>query len=142
MNVERDIDALLAFIASRAGKRFDWRGSRDCVAFAARAVRAQTGVDPRGDLRWRSRRAARAIVLAEGGLEAAIDRRLARVAPARAQRGDIAAVRGAEFGIALMVVEGQTLVGPAHRGVERLPRSAMTMAWDAMSAGRLLSTDE
>ena len=64
-----------------------------------------------------------------------MDRRLRRVPPALAQRGDIAGVPDPLFGVRLMVVDGVTLVGPGARGLERQPRSAMVIAWDAMSAG-------
>ena len=131
----RDIDALIALIEARAPLRFRWARPRDCVSFAAAAVKAQSGIDVLAGLRWRSRRQALAFLVAQGGLEAATDRRLRRVPPALARRGDIAAVADAEHGIRLMVVEGQTLVGPGAKGLERQPRAAMIIAWDAMSAG-------
>nr|WP_058813361.1 hypothetical protein [Sphingopyxis sp. A083] len=121
----------------RVDRAFSWRGRRDCAHFADAAIVAQTGVSIIGDLRWSSRRAARAIIEAEGGFEAAMDRRLRRIPPALAQRGDIAGVPDPLFGVRLMVVEGVTLVGPGAHGLERQPRSAMTIAWDTMSAGAL-----
>ena len=121
-------------IEQQSAKSFSWRGGRDCVSFAARAVKAQSGVDILGSLKWNNRREAQAIIDAEGGLALAVDRRLERVPEALASRGDIAAVADAEMGIRLMVVEGRTLVGPGARGLARLPRSSMIIAWDAMSA--------
>lgn len=133
--MSRDYPALLALLERRRARRFSWR-SQDCVRFAAAAIKAQTGRDPlKGLPRWRSRREALALARAEGGLEAAVDKRLTRVAPARAQRGDIAGVPDPIFGVRLMVIEGATLVGPGALGLERQPRSAMVMAWSAGERG-------
>lgn len=132
----RDIAALIALLDERIAVPFAWRGKRDCAHFADAAIAAQAGVSIIGDLAWNSRREARAVIDAEGGLEAAMDRRLTRVPPALAQRGDIAAVPDRLFGIRLMVVEGVTLVGPGATGLERQPRGDMTAAWNTMSAGQ------
>jgi hypothetical protein len=128
--MSRDVAALIAAIETRSARRFRWQRGRDCVSFAAACIEAQTGRDPLADLpAWRTRREARAIAGAQGGLEAAIDARLPRIAPALARRGDIAGLPDRLFGVRLMVIEGETLVGPGERGLERLPRSAMVMAW-------------
>jgi len=130
----RDLEALIDTIEIRQRAVFRW-GSNDCVRFAARAVRAQTGRNPLADVpRWRSRREAMAITDEMGGLIAALDARFDRVAPAFAKRGDIAGIEDRLFGVRLMIVEGATLVGPGNRGLERLPREAMTMAWSAVGA--------
>lgn len=130
--MSRDYPALIAVIAARRDRRFRWRRGADCVSFAGACIAAQTGRDPLADLpSWRNLAEARAVLKAEGGLEAATDRRLARTAPALAQRGDIAGLPDPKFGIRLMVIEGDTLVGPGLRGAERLPRSAMVLAWSA-----------
>lgn len=132
--VERDIEALLLWVEARLPKRFDWRGSRDCVAFTMGAVEAQTGIDHLVDLNWRSRREALAVVKAEGGLIAALDKRFPRrIAPALAKRGDFVGIPDKLFGIRLMVVEGSNVVGPGKHGLERQPRTIATMAWDTMS---------
>jgi hypothetical protein len=135
----RDIAALIALIEARSALRFRWTRGRECVGFSGACAHAQTGVDPLAGLpSWRTRREALAVADAEGGLEAAVDRRLARIAPAMAQRGDIAGVPASgsdrRFGIRLMVVEGDTLVAPGARGLERLPRAAMKMAWSITEA--------
>lgn len=130
MTQVRDHEALLALLASRARRPFSWR-SHDCVRFAAAAVKSQTGRDPLAGLRWRTRAEAAALLDAEGGMEAAVSKRLLAVPPALAARGDIAGVPDAEFGLRLMVVEGVLLVGPGPDGLRRLPRSAMTQAWSA-----------
>jgi hypothetical protein len=130
----RDYAALFAFIEARQASGFRWRFPRDCVGFAGAAIAAQTGIDPLADLpRWRTRAEALALAEAEGGLEAGVDKRLTRIAPALAQRGDIAGLPDdSAFGLRLMVIEGATLVGPGARGLERLPRAAMVRAWSAV----------
>lgn len=120
----------------RVAVPFEWRGRRDCACFADAAILAQTGVSVIGDLSWSSRREARAVIEAEGGLERAMDKRLKRVPLALAMRGDIAAIPDPLFGIQLLVIEGASLVGPGEHGLMRLPRSMMTIAWDVMSAAR------
>jgi hypothetical protein len=130
MAQHRDIDALIAWLETVARRPFSWRWH--CVRKAAEAVKVQGGGDFLPGIACRSKRAARALIEAEGGLEAAVDRRLTRIPPALASRGDIAGVPDDEFGIRLLVVEGATLVGPGATGAQRLPRSMMTMAWSAM----------
>lgn len=130
----RDIAALIALLDARVDVPFGWRSGNDCARFADAAIAAQTGVSVIGNWQWQSRREARDVIAAEGGLEAAMDRRLGRVPVALAQRGDIAGVADARFGIRLMVVEGATLVGPGSRGLERSPRAEMIVAWDVMTA--------
>jgi hypothetical protein len=126
----RNYDALLRFIERHAHTRFRWaRRSNNCVSYAGRAAKAQTGRDPLGDLNWSNLREAKRLLARLGGLEAATDGRLPRVAPAMAQRGDIAGVADERFGLRLMVVEGATLVGPGADGNERVPRSEMIAAW-------------
>jgi hypothetical protein len=132
----RDVAALIALLDDRVAIPFAWHGGRDCASFADAAIVAQTGVSVLGDLRWSTRRDAAAVIDAEGGLERAMDKRLKRAPLALALRGDIAAVPDPLFGIQLLVLEGATLVGPGDHGLMRLPRSAMTIAWDVMSAVR------
>src|SRR3546814_13606408 len=86
----RDIEALILLIEDRAALSFGWRGKRDCAGFAAAAIEAQTGVDVLAGLSWSKRGGALAVLDAEGGMETAMDRRLARASPARAMRGDSA----------------------------------------------------
>ncbi|HVQ09521.1 MAG TPA: hypothetical protein VMS43_13905 [Allosphingosinicella sp.] len=126
----RDHGALIGFLAKRAAMPFRWGSARnDCVSFGALAAKAQTARNPLGGLKWGSRKEALALLDELGGLEAAVDARLRRVAPAMAQRGDIAGVADETFGLRLMVVEGSTLVGPGAHRPERLPRAMMVAAW-------------
>lgn len=115
---------------------FAWgRDANDCVSFGLGAVEAQTG---RTDLRhrlpnWRTETGARRVLARIGGLEAAVDSVLTSVPLAHAQRGDIALVEHPVTGAkALMVVEGDTLVGPDASGARRLRRSRMVKAWSAI----------
>lgn len=132
----RDVAALIALLDDRVAVPFGWSQKRDCASFADAAIVAQTGISVLGDLSWSSRREARAVIDAEGGLERAMDKRLKRAPLALALRGDIAAIPDPLFGIQLLVIEGATLVGPGDHGLMRMPRSAMTIAWDVMSVLR------
>lgn len=132
-NQVRDLPALFAFLEARTAVPFDWTGDNDCWSFAALAVKAQTGVDPRGRLRWKTRTGALRLLKKEGGLVAAWDARLSQLPLALAARGDVAAVPDELLGFRALVVEGATLVGPGERGLVRLPRSAAVFAWDALS---------
>jgi len=129
----RDIEALLRQIALRRAIPHSWKRGECCVSFAFACVEAQTGIDWLADIGWwtnwaEARRVARSI----GGLKVALDDRLTRIAPAFAQRGDVAGLPDKAFGVRLMIVEGATLVGPGERGLEHLPRSAMRLAWSAV----------
>lgn len=133
MTAPRDLSALHAFIDSRQRIPRVWgrRNGNDCAGYVLDAVEAQTGVDRAPELDWTDERSGLRVITAEGGLEAAFDRRFQRIAPSLAQRGDIAGVDKGELGIQPMLVEGVTLVGPGDRGNVRLPRRAMTIAWSA-----------
>lgn len=126
----RDHAALSAFLVARMRAPLAWgRQGNDCVAFAAGAALAQTGRDLLADAPdWTTAPAARRVLARLGGLEAVVDARLPRIAPAKAQRGDVALV-ATETGPALMIVEGATLVGPGQTGLVRRPRTAMLRAW-------------
>jgi len=125
----RDYGNLAAYLAGREAMPFAW-GSRanDCISYGAGAIVAQIGIDPLGDLAWNTEAEADALIETLGGLPAALSARLTEVAPALAQRGDIAGVmQGNRLGI--MVVEGMTLVGPGPRRAMRRPRKDMVQAW-------------
>lgn len=127
----RDHDALLAFIAGRTNTPHDWR-TNDCARYAAGAVEAQTGRRPLHGLgRWGTFAGACRVLAKLGGMEAATSSRLKPISPAMASRGDIAGVPDEALGLRLMVVEGETLVGPGETGNQRVKRSAMTHAWSA-----------
>jgi hypothetical protein len=129
--MNRRLDRLFAFIEARSGVPFAWAQPFDCVSFALGAVKAQTKRRLTGRLRWRTLAGARRAIEQAGGIEQALDAKLKRIAPAEAQRGDIAGVPDDLFGVRLMIVEGATLVGPGVRGLRRMPRSSMVSAWSA-----------
>lgn len=134
----RDIEALVEAIEQRLDRPHAWGlTGNDPLAFVAAAVRAQTGRKPFGRTRWTSRpglmrlleRARGPDRPADCAMQAMLDRHFARVSPAMAMRGDIAGVADDDYGIAPMIVEGPTLVGPGPAGQRRLPRRAMLIAW-------------
>ena len=132
----RDMAALYTLLTERAAMPFAW-GSRanDCVSFAAACVEAQTGKRIRfGGHEWTTAIGAHRVLDKLDGLAAAMAMELSEISPAFAQRGDVAGVPKRPGGneILLMIVEGDTLVGPGPDGLERLPRSAMAMAWSAV----------
>jgi hypothetical protein len=129
--MKRDVNALVAYLAERAHRPHEWgRKANDCMSFPAGAVKAQTGKDPAAGLKWKSHATAMSLLNKLGGIEAVLDARFERVAPALAMRGDIAGVPDPEFGIHPMIVEGTMLCAPGERGLKRCSRSAMVIAWD------------
>jgi hypothetical protein len=131
--MKRDVNALVRFLAERSAMPYEWgRRKNDCASFANEAVRAQTGKTALGRLTWKDERSALKVIKSQGGMEKALDARFERVAPALAMRGDIAGVPDEHFGIHPMIVEGVTLCSPGDRGLKRVPRSAMTMAWSVI----------
>lgn len=131
--MSRDLDALLAFIEARQKVAHAYHSQRCCVGFAMGAVKAQTGIDHLADLpNWNSAMSAHYVAKSVGGLRAALDDRFDRLAPASAQRGDIAGLADKAFGVRLMIVEGATLIGPGEHGLERLMRRDMHFAWSAV----------
>jgi hypothetical protein len=130
--MERDIEALLAFIEERLTVPHAWgRNGNDCMSFVAGAIDAQTGGKrkPLTGLKWSCKSTGMRQLAKLGGVEAALDARFQRIPPSMAHRGDIAGVPDADLGIHPMIVEGDMLVGPGDKGLRRLPRRAMTIAW-------------
>ena len=127
----RDLVAMRAALAARRTMAFDWKAN-DCARYADAAIIAQGGASILKGLRYASAAGAARLAKAQGGIAAMMDARKPRVAPAMAQRGDVAGVPDPVLGVALMIVEGATLVGPGEQGEKRLPRGAMTHAWSAL----------
>jgi hypothetical protein len=126
----RNLEAFGEFLADRSRMPFAWgRHANDCVASILAGIAAQTGRNVLPHVTWTTRRGAARVIDRLGGLEHALDVRLTPIAPAMAQRGDVAGVPDDLFGVRLLFVEGATLVGPGLRGAKRLPRSSMTKAW-------------
>jgi len=128
----RDLVALHRFIDERQNRPHEWgREANDCVGFVLGAVEAMTGVKVAPKTQWTDRASAVRKIARYGSIEQRFDRHFTRIPAALAQRGDIAGVPDAEFGIHPMIVEGITLVGPCETGNRRLPRRAMMIAWSA-----------
>jgi hypothetical protein len=131
--LRRDVAALIAFIDGKhAEPHAIGRRANDCVSYVLGAVEAQTGFDPAPGAQWTTIKGGLRLVKRYGSLKAAFDAHFERVAPADAQRGDIAGVPDADLGLHPMSVEGTTLVGPGDDGNRRMKRSAMTCAWSAV----------
>jgi hypothetical protein len=125
----RDHAALVAYLDARVRAPFAW-WEQDCVSFGARAAQVQTGRDllKAFGARWSTAAGAARVLKAHGGLAAAVDSLLPRIAPAMARRGDLGLVR-IEPHDCLVVVEGDLVVGPGLTGLVRLPRGRLTAAW-------------
>lgn len=126
--------ALSSFIESRRTQPFDWAGN-NCCFFACDWIAALTAIDPAADLRPQVASAADAVrVLTEqGGVEQIAASRCQQygwpeVAPAFAQRGDIAMV-STDHGPALGVVIGAKIAHPGPEGLTFLPLTAALRAW-------------
>lgn len=127
----RNHDALHQYLLDRMEKPFAWTMHDCCIGFAAGAVEAQTGIDPLDGVKpWKTMKGAAAELQRRGGWIEAVSSRLSEIPPAFAQRGDVALVQGPGV-TALMIVEGDFLVGVGETGLIRLPREAMRAAWSA-----------
>jgi hypothetical protein len=132
--------ALAALIERRRAEPFLW-GQQDCVTFAADDVLALTGQDVLGELRgaWRSLDEAVAVLRREGGLRAAIARRLGAPLPTPrlAQRGDVLLVSRplltgcavARRRLFVAVCDADRFVAPAEGGLVHGPMQAAQTAW-------------
>lgn len=124
-------DRLAAFIASRENRPLKWgRLANDCGSFVAAAALAirEDGLDLMIGIPEYAT-AADADMIVGDSYAALMDARLPRRESAGlAQRGDIvlAELRGRET---LLVVEGDFLVGPGARKLERVPRSEALICW-------------
>lgn len=105
--------------------------ANDCISAAAAAIIAQGGPDLVGERRWASEAEAEALIEAEGGVETILDGLLEPVESSFAQRGDVGAVLAGNR-MVLVIVEGDTLAGPAPDRLRRLPRALLVRAWQAL----------
>lgn len=129
--MRRNIEALLLYLEQRGPMPHAWGDhANDCISFANGAVKAQTRRSPIGRLSWKNERQALALLKRHGGIEAILDARFERIAPAQAHRGDLGAIADERFGLHPVLVEGRTLCSPGDRGLKRCPRAALVAAWD------------
>lgn len=128
--IVRDGNALAAYLEERETWAFGYGGddfTHDCARFASGGVQAVTGVDPlaRFTSRWTSYRGSLRVIRAHGGMASAVSEVMRTIDPLRAQRGDV----GMTAEGALVLIEGQTVVGVTSSGLARLPRAALVQAW-------------
>lgn len=139
----RDIDGMIAFVEGRMRTPFAWgRSQNDCISYGVGWVKAQTGVDllEGSGLRWGSALGAARVLKRLGGLEAAVDARLPRVATSMAARGDLGLIPSegpaAIAGFTLVGIEGETVIGPGLLGAERRLRRELVIAWSVEGVTR------
>lgn len=130
MRREDWLERLWATVETAQRTPFAW-GANDCTTFAAACIDAMTGSD------WRARLAAaytdeasaRAYIVAEGGIEAGVTRRLGEpVASLQARRGDVCLVETPE-GPGLAICVGPVAVVPGATGLVRKPLRDVIKAW-------------
>lgn len=121
-------ERLIAYLSERKRRAFAWGPyAHDCCSFGAGGVAAITGRDVMADVPAYAS-AEEADALLTKPLGDWLDERFPRRPIGLARRGDIAlaTLKGQDT---VMIVEGDTLVGPGARGLVRLPRSEMRAAW-------------
>lgn len=126
-----DPHALIAFLESRDDWVFGYGPevrTHDCARFGGAGLFEVFGLDPltRFASHWTTRRGARRVLSAHGGMAAAVDEVMTPIDLTQARRGEL----GMTANDQLVLFEGDTVVGPAPvRGLYRLPRSAAIRAW-------------
>lgn len=115
---------LAEYITANLDRPFAW-GSMDCVHFAAGWLVHATGRDYLADLpKWASAKEAHRLIKKLGGLEKAVDERLARIDPRFATDGDLALYDGC-----LCIFSGPHVVGPGGERLEFIDRMEVQAAW-------------
>lgn len=128
--MSRDPHALIAYLEEREGWVFGYGPepkTHDCARFCGGGVEAVTGENPlkRFTSQWSTRRGARRVLAAHGGMASAVSEVMTPVALTLAARGDV----GLTHDGALVLIEGDTVAGVTDRGLIRLPRDAVAQAW-------------
>lgn len=128
--MSRDPHALIGFLEDREGWSFGYGPApktHDCARFCAAGVKAVTGVDPLKAFtgQWTTERGAKLVLARHGGMAKAVSEVMTEIDPRRAQRGDVGLTQDG----ALVLVEGEMVVGVTDRGLIRLPRAALSTAW-------------
>ncbi len=127
----RDPNALATYLEEREDWSFGYGPepmTHDCARFAGGGVEAVTGVNPLKAFtsEWTTRRGARRVLQAHGGMEKAVCEVMSPISPLEAQRGDVGMTEDG----ALVLFEGDTIVGVSPSiGIFRAPRSAALTAW-------------
>lgn len=116
---------------------FAW-GISDCMVTALDCIESQTGVNIWPDRWWTDEETALEAIRQAGGIEKALDEHLLVVDPRdkgagsvmRAQRGDVG-LRFQDKEKVVVVCDGMGFVGKTKNGRLRIPRSAVSRAWQA-----------
>lgn len=137
MRVEHWERILVQRVAESSTAPFVW-GSHDCVTFAAGLVQAITGRDVLEGLpAWADPRSARRAIESAGGLAQALTDRFGEpIAPAMAQRGDLATLKASATpdgieatGWTVAVCVGEYFLAPGVGGLCRVPLDSVEQAW-------------
>ena len=134
MSIERFstewFSALDAFVAERTDAPFAW-GTNDCCTLAADWVRMMRGNDPMADLRdYTTMLGAYKLLEAEGGIVAAIDKRLGTHGSGMfAQVGDVVVVRHGNDQMSAGVCIGSHIVAPGDKGLLMVPINQAEASW-------------
>lgn len=128
----RRVEALAPFLEDRETWTFGYGpgvNEHDCIRFWAAGIEAVSGQNPlsRFKGRWTTELGAARVIRRSGGLARAVDSVMTRVEPNMALRGD----GGMTADGAMVLIEGDTVAGLDERGLYRLPRSALAIAWSA-----------
>lgn len=115
------------YVMENQFKPYEW-GKHDCVLFTMNGVLATTGVDPIPEYRadpWKTKEEAMALLEAEGGLVAAMDKRFKRRRRQEYWRGDPVLVFDAEGLASLALCTGRSAHAPGQAGVDELLATPM-----------------
>lgn len=131
-----DPDALLPFLEEREVWAFGYGCeplTHDCARFCGAGVEAVTGENPlaRFSSEWTTRRGARRVLKAHGGMAEAVSEVMREIAPTLAPRGMVGMLADQQ----LVLFEAETVVGLLpERGLMRLPRANAVRAWTVLPA--------
>jgi hypothetical protein len=123
-----------AYVEAHRKTCFAW-GAHDCVTFAAGAIAAITGSDPLQGLTWGSAGGALRQLELEGGILAAVTRRLGDpIPPAMCQRGDLLLMpmdftSGEVSRESLAVCLGHCCAAPGRVALQFMPCTSALYGW-------------
>lgn len=129
----RNHDAAIAYLEDRQDWAFGYGRepkTHDCARFVGGGVEAATGRNPLDGFsgEWTTRRGARRVLKAHGGMAAAVSEVMTPIAPTMARRWDV----GLLADQTLVLIEGETVVGLSPQGGQvRRPRRDISRAWSA-----------
>jgi hypothetical protein len=119
------VERLNFYILEHQWEPYEW-GKQDCVLFTLNAVLAMTGRDPIPEYRaepWKTKEQAMAMLEAEGGLIAGMDKRFDRRGHLEFSRGDPVLTRDAEGEPSLGICAGRSIAVAGFEEVLYMPMS-------------------